>query len=93
MINIKDIEHQNIKCIIDKNPKKLIVEEMIQFFKEHKSEQLWKCKYLSTNNFFQKFKSFIENSEDIINEIRKIILSQIDNNEKIINSLIQNRGS
>ena len=66
---------------------------MIQFFRENKSKQLWKCKYLSTNNFFQKFKSFIENSEDIINEIRKIILSQIDNNEKIINSLIQNRGS
>ena len=91
--SMKDVKKLNIKDFINKDPKKLIVEEMLKFYRENKSEELGIYKGIDSNNFISEFKSFIENSESIIKDIQSIILSQIDNNEKVIDSVIKDGKS
>ena len=91
--SMKDVKKLNIKDFINKDPKKLIVEEMLKFYRENKSEELGIYKGIDSNNFISEFKSFIENSESIIKDIQSIILSQIDQNEKVIDSVIKDGKS
>ena len=57
---------------------------MLTFYRENKSEALEICKGIDKNNFIKEFTIFIENSEEIKRDIKNIILSKIDNSEKII---------
>ena len=95
--SIKDLQKININDFINKDPKKIIVEEMLNFYRENKGDQeLGIYKGIDTNNFIEEFKSFIEkedkNSEEIRKEIKNIITRQIDNNEKLIDSVIEDKS-
>ena len=95
-LTIKDAEKININYFISEkilDPKKLIKEEMKNFFNEHKNEKIGVCKGIDSNNFIQEFEKFIEKSEDIIKNIEKIILSQINNSEKLIDLIIKDEKS
>ena len=88
----------NINDFINKDPKKIIIEEMLNFYRENKGgQELGKYKGIDTDNFIEEFKSFIEkedkNSEEIIKEIKHIITKQINNNEKLIDSIIEDKKS
>ena len=89
---IKDVKNTNIRDFINIGPKRLIEEVILKFFRENKTEQLGRCKGIDINNFIKEFTKFIENSEEIINDFKKIILLQIDNSEKIIDSIITNKS-
>jgi len=76
--------------------KKLIIEEMIRFFRENKSDNLGIYKGINGDNFIEQFTSFIESdseeSKEIIKEIKAIIDTQISNNDELINLIIKNRS-
>ena len=94
-LSINDIEEKNIDDYINNkylNSKKLIIEGMIEFYGENNNEQIGTAKGINSTNFMEKFMNFIENSDELINEIKRIILSKIDNNEKIIDSIIKNKS-
>ena len=93
--SMNEIEGKSINNIIDKgnlNPKKLIIEGMLKFYGENNNEQIGKCKGIDTNNLIKEFEAFIENSDDLVNQIKKIIISQINKNEKIVYLLIKNKS-
>ena len=93
-LSIKNIEKQNIFDFIKKvnlDLKKLIVEEILNFYRENKCEEIGKCKGIDKNNFIKEFENVIENAEEIINDIKRIIISKIDGNEKIIDLIIKNK--
>ena len=92
-LSIKDIEGKNITDLIGKklmDPKKIIVEGMLNFYGEYKNEQIGKCKGIDYNNFTSEFKIFIENSE-LIDKIKGIILPQIGKTGDIVNLIIENK--
>ena len=94
-LSIKDIEGKIIDDYINNgylNPKKLISEGMKDFFGENNNEKIGKCKGISTTNFMEKLIDFIENSNELTNDIKRIILSKINNSEKIIDSIIKNKS-
>ena len=96
--SIKDLQKININDFINKDPKKIIIEEMLNFYRENKGgQELGKYKGIDTDNFIEEFKSFIEkedkNSEEIIKEIKSIITRQIEKNEKLIDSIIEDKKS
>ena len=90
-LSIKDIKRINIIDFINKDPKKLIIDEMLKLFRENKSEELGTYKEIDTFNFIKEFKSFIEKSDDIIKDIKSIIIRQIDNKAKLIDAVINSR--
>ena len=92
-LSIKDAKKINIHDFINKNEnyKNLIIETLLNFLKENKNEQLGKYKGIDTNNYIQEFKNFIEQSEEILNSIKSIVLSKFDNDENITESLIKNK--
>ncbi len=94
-LTIKDIEGKNIEDYIQKgclNPTKLILEGMFIFYGENKNEQMGKHKGIDTNNFIEEFKNFIEKSVDLVKDIQRIIISQMNKNEKIVNLIIENKS-
>ena len=94
--SIKDKEKINIDNYM-KEPRKLILEEMLKFYLEYKTEHIGNYKGIDTNNFIREFKSFFDNSEkqddtnfienykknteQIIRYILVLISKQINNND------------
>ena len=93
-LSIKDIEGKNITDLIAKklmDPKQIIVDGMLNFYGENKNEQIGRCKGIDNYNFVSEFKVFIENRQDLIEKIKKIILPQIGKTENIVNLIIENK--
>ena len=110
-LSINDIKKINIENYINKEPKRLIIEEMLKFYRENKSLDLGMYKGIDTNNFILEFSNFIKKSEvqnkkekdsndsemkieekktyaeEIIDDIKKLIVSQISN-DKIIDTFL-----
>ena len=94
--SIKDKEKININNYM-KEPRKLILEEMLKFYLEYKTEHIGNYKGIDTNNFIREFKRFFDNSEkqddtnfienykknteQIIRYIQVLISKQINNND------------
>ena len=93
---INEIKNKNINDYLNYdflNLEKIIINQLEEFYRENISEKIGKNKGIDNNNFIKEFTNFIENSEnckDIINNIKKIILSQINNNINIIDFIIKN---
>ena len=87
-------EKININYFINQNiiqPKKLIKEEIMNFFIEHKNEKMGSCKGIDSNNFIQEFENYIEKEEEIINIIEK--KSQFKNDKNLIDLIIKDKKS
>ena len=90
-LSIKETKRIEINDYINKNHKKIILDELKIFFKENKNKISGKCKGIDSNNFLKEFILFNEKNEEIIIiMINRIILSQFDNNTNIIESIIKN---
>lgn len=93
--SLKEAKQLKVKDLL-KDGKKLIIEEMIRFFRENKSDNLGIYKGINGDNFIEQFTSFIESdseeSKKIIKEIKAIIDTQISNNDELINLIIKNRS-
>jgi len=93
--SLKEAKQLKVKDLL-KDGKKLIIEEMIRFFRENKSDNLGIYKGINGDNFIEQFTSFIESdseeSKEIIKEIKAIIDTQISNNDELINLIIKNRS-
>ena len=62
-LSIKDVENKKVDDLIRKgilDPKKLIVEEILNFFTENKNEQLGECKGIDNNNFIKELTIFLQ---------------------------------
>ena len=93
-LTLKDIEGRNVGDLTRKflDPKKIIVEGMLKFYGENQNEQIGKCKGIDFNNFIKEFKSYIENNEELITDINRIIFSLIGKAENIVNLIIENKS-
>ena len=94
-LSIKDIEGKNISDYINKkylDPKNLIIEGMLKFYGENINEQIGNCKGIDKNNVIKELKDYIEISNDLIDEIKEIILSKITKSEEIVKSIIENKS-
>ena len=95
-ISIKDIEGKHLndyfnnnKCLLD--AKKNIVESIYKFYGKYMNDQIGNYKGINHNNFLKEIRNFFENNNDIINNIKKVILNQLnEGTEKIINLIIDN---
>ena len=95
-LSIKDVEKLNINYFINEkilDPKVLIKEEMLNFYRKNKDYLLGVCSGIDSNNFITEFTKYIEKSNDIIKDIENIVLSQINDSEKLINLLIKDEKS
>ena len=91
--SIEDIENIDIKTFINlEENKKIISEELINFFRENKRE-LGKYKNIDSNNFISEFEKFTKSENELAIEmvggVKKIILNQVGNNERIISTIIE----
>ena len=93
---INEIKNKNINDYLNYdflNLEKRIINQLEEFYRENISEKIGKSKGIDNHNFIKELTNFIENSEnckDIINNIKKIILSQINSNINIIDFIIKN---
>ena len=86
-LSVKQIEDLQISDYINNgllDPKKYIIEGMMNFYEKHINDQMGKYKGINYDNFKKEFYNFIENNEKMINDIKKIILKQIGNSENLV---------
>ena len=93
-LSVEEIEGKEISDYIKEgllDPKKYIIEGMLNFYEKHINEQMGKYKGISYDNFKKEFLNYIKKNEAIIEDIKKIILKQIGNSENLVNLIIKNK--
>ena len=94
MLLTKNIEKKNINDFLNLeilNINQIIINVMKDFYGENIFKIKGKYKNIDKNNFMVEFSNFIDNCDEaiIINDIKRIIISQIDDKETIIDNIIK----